>query len=72
LIHQGTGESVRDGVQVGVGARLPGVNPGPQPFDQDGAACSTQIRADDWAWRACSQAWVTSGGAPPNRQGRLA
>src|SRR6266536_2225056 len=26
-------------------------------------ACSTQIRCEDWVWRACSQAWTTSGGA---------
>ena len=26
-------------------------------------ACSTQIRCEDWAWRACSQAAVTSGAA---------
>src|SRR5512135_1408069 len=26
-------------------------------------ACSTQIRREDWAWRAWSQAWITSGAA---------
>src|SRR6266508_5728462 len=26
-------------------------------------ACCTQIRCEDWVWRACSQAWTTSGGA---------